>query len=485
MCPSGSVVVTESLHAQIAGEVTIGFRSLGELPLKNIPHQTKILEVMTEVGGMPESAPALSIIDIKQPIPGFEGRPALAVLPFDNETNDTRYAYLSDGFSEDLLMRLSHLRWFPVIDRNSSFAFRGSLIDPLRIGKLLGARYVLEGSLRIEEDRLRVTARLLTNEAEHLLLSAHYVVQKSDVMSTLDEIAVSIIGTLEGRIEYAEEVRARGRRVSRLGTWDLIWRGRWHLNRLTRADAEQAKQFFDEATASDPQSAEALIHLAWWTFYDIWTQRRSQEEVRSFKKLALSALRADELDSRGHLLAACAEILLCKPDEAIKHLDRATQLNPSFAYAFAQIGSSQMLAGRPAQAITPLTTSLRLNPHNHYVFDVLGELAAVHYMLGDWDQAIALADKSLSLRPAYWHARMTKIGALYRRGDRGSALDEREILRAKHPRFSRKYIEWLPFRDRQWIDYFAEGVIAESGQSIALHGGEQNWRRRPGEGVHT
>ena len=429
---------------------------------------------MTEDGSTRESAPALSIIDLRQPIPGFEGRPALAVLPFENEARDANYSYLTDGFSEDLLMRLSHLRWIPIIDRNSSFAFRDSLVDPLGIGKLLGARYVLEGSLRIEADRLRVAARLLTSEATHLLWSARYDVRILDVMATLDEIAASIIGTVEGRIEHAEQARARGRRQSCSGTWDLIWRGRWHLNRLTRNDAKEARRLFDEAATIDPQSAEVLIHLAWWTFYDIWTQRRSHEHMLAFKELALRAVRADELDSRGHLLAGCSEILLRYPDEALKHLDHATQLNPSLAYAYAQIGSSQMLAGRPQEAISPLKMSLRLNPYDHYVFYVLGELAAVYYMLGSWDQAIALAEKSLGLRPAYWHARMTKIGALFRRGDRGLALDELEILRTKHPNFSREYIEWLPFRDRKWIDYFAEGVIlVRGGKSIALSDAER------------
>ena len=117
--------------------------------------------------------------------------------------------------------------------------------------------------------------------------------------------------------------------------------------------------------------------------------------------------------------------------------------------------------------ISPLKTSLRLNPHDYYVFYVLGELAAVSYMLGDLEGAIALAEKSLSLRPAYWHARMTKIGALYRRGDRVQAFDELEILYAKHPHFSRKYIEWLPFRDRGWIDYFAEGMMLEEQRKIS------------------
>jgi adenylate cyclase len=469
-CPTGGIVVSEQVHAQVAGKVDFGFRPLGELMLKNIPRQFQILEVITDQAGMPESAPALSIIDVSQPIPGFGGRAALAVLPL--EIKDPEGAYLADGFSEELVTALSNLRWLPIIDRNSSFAFRGAIRDPRRIGKLLGARYLLGGNLRVKGDRLRVITRLVESEAAHILWSARYDVRLADILTTLDEAAASIAGTLEGRIEQAEQVRARAKRRSRLDLWELIWRGRWHLNRLTRADADEARRLFDEALAQDPHSAEALIHLAWWTFYDIWTQRRSREHVVAFKELSLRALKADELDGRGHLLAGCAEILLRNPDAALRHLNEAIRLNPSLAYAHAQIGSSQMLAGRPQDAIAPLKKSLRLNPHDHYVFYVLGELAAVHYMLGEWQEAIALAEKSLEVRQAYWHARMSKIGALARSGKRQQASQELEILFAKHPNFSTKYIDWLPFEDRRWIDYFAEGLALADSRAVLMRDGE-------------
>jgi adenylate cyclase len=460
-CPTGGIVISEPVHAEVAGKVEFGFRPLGELMLKNIPGSFRVLEVIADQAGMPESAPALSIIDVSQPIPGFAGRAALAVLPL--EIGDPQSAYLADGFSDDLVTALSNLRWLPIIDRNSSFAFREAITEPRRIGKLLGARYLLGGKLRVQGSRLRVVVRLVESEAAHILWTAQYDVRLADMLTTLDEAAASIAGTLEGRIGHAEQVRARAKRRSRLDTWELIWRGRWHLNRLTRVDAEEARRLFDEALTQDPHSVEALIHLAWWTFYDIWTQRRSREHAISFKELSLRALKADELDGRAHLLAGCGEILLRDPDAALRHLNEAIRLNPSLAYAYAQIGSSQMLAGRPDDAVAPLKKSLRLNPHDHYVFYVLGELAAVHYMLGEWEEAIALAEKSLGVRQAYWHARMTKIGALARSGKLQQASEELEILFAKHPNFSTKYIDWLPFQNQRWIDYFAEGLaLADS-----------------------
>jgi tetratricopeptide (TPR) repeat protein len=190
----------------------------------------------------------------------------------------------------------------------------------------------------------------------------------------------------------------------------------------------------------------------------------------AYKELSLRALKADELDGRGHLLAGCGEIILRNPDAALLHLNEAVRLNPSLAYAYAQIGSSQMLAGRPEDAIAPLKKSLRLNPHDHYVFYVLGELAAVHYMLGEWQEAIALAEKSLGVRQAYWHARMSKIGALARSGKRQQATEELAILFAKHPSFSIKYINWLPFKDQKWIDYFAEGLTLADSRASCTNG---------------
>ena len=461
-CPSGGIVISEPVHAEVVGKLDFGFRPLGELMFKNISRECQVLEVITDHAGVAESAPALSIIDVSQPIPGFGERPALAVLPL--EVRDPETAYLADGFSEDLVTALSNLRWLPIIDRNSSFAFRGAIRDPRRIGKLLGARYLLTGDLRRESDRLLIFARLVESEGAHILWSSRYDVQLADTLTALDEATTSIAGTLEGRIGHAEQVRARAKRRSRLDLWGLIWRGRWHLNRLTRADAEEARRLFDEALGQDHQSAEALIHLAWWAFYDVWTQRRSREYIVAFKELSLRALKADDLDGRAHMLAGCAEILLRNPEGALRHLNEAIALNPSLAYAHAQIGSSQMLAGRPRDAIAPLKKSLRLNPHDHYVFYVLGELAASHCMLGEWQEAIALAEKSLGVREAYWHARMSKIGALARSGNRRQASRELEILFAKHPNFSTKYIDWLPFEDRKWIGYFIDGLaLADSG----------------------
>jgi len=462
-CPIGGVVVSSLLRSRIDDAAEFRFRSLGELPFKNIQTPIEVLEVVVPEADTAERAPASTIVDLEEPVPGFSGRPALAVLPFENVTRDARLDYLSDGLSEELTTRLSHLRWFPIIDRNSSFAFRGATIGAREIGRRLGARYLLEGSVRVAGDRLRVTARLVDSEADHTFWSNDYDVRLPDLVYMLEEVAKCIIATLEGRMEEAEEARARGRRRSRLDTWGIIWRGRWHLNRLNNADAEEARRLFAEAVGQDPQSAEALIHLTWWTWYDVWSQRRPRDQILAFRDLALRAVEADELDSRGHLLAGCAEILLRDPDQALGHLDRAIRLNPSLAYAHAQIGSSHMLAGRPRDAIAPLKTSLRLNPQDHYVFYVLGELAAVHYMLGEWDEALQLADKSLSLRPAYWHARMTKIGALSRRGGQAVAAAEREILFRQHRKFSREFIEWLPFEDRGWIDYFAEGVLQAKG----------------------
>jgi TolB-like protein len=161
-CPTGGIVVSEPVHAEVAGKVDFGFRPLGELMLKNIPRRFQVLEVITDRADMPESAPALSIIDVSQPIPGFDGRAALAVLPL--EIKDPQGAYLADGFSEDLVTALSNLRWLPIIDRNSSFAFRGAIRDPRRIGQLLGARYLLAGNLRVNGDRLRVVVRLTESE---------------------------------------------------------------------------------------------------------------------------------------------------------------------------------------------------------------------------------------------------------------------------------------------------------------------------------
>ena len=468
--PSNGVFVSEVVRNHVNGNLECSFRSLGDFHFRNISHSVCTYEVSDSKDRKPSSDDLRFVPKSDQVATSVDGRPRLAVLPFEDKTRDLSHAYLSDGFSDDLISNLSHLRWLPIINRGASFEFRGSQQTARNIGDQLGARYLLEGSMGVIDKHVRVNARLVDAETARSIWSERYDAPMSDVLKVLDEVAWQIVGALEGQIGQTEQIRARARRASRLDTWELVWRGRWHMNRFTRADAVTAQRLFEDALKKDPQSAEVKIHVATWAWYDAWTMRRSEKRLREFKALAEQAMNADPLDSRGHLLLGAADMYLRNLDDALDHLTGALRLNPSSAPAHHHLGSTQLLLGFPEKALKPLLTALKLSPRDADEYTVLGDLAATHYVRGDWDEAIDFAGRSLALKPGYWYPRVIKTGAYARSGRLPAAGRELEALYAHRPGFTESYIDWLPYRDQKSLDYFHEGLQLAARRDLVGNG---------------
>ncbi len=407
------------------------------------------------------SAPAISAPNVEA---GFVDRPALAILPFANLTEDPTHDYLCEGLSEDLIDRLSRLRWLPVIARSSSFAFASDRVDPRLVGQKLHAKYVLEGRLKPSMGGYAVTVSL-TDAATGYSLWSHRVSLPPDrSQDALDPIVAELVGVLDAQIDYAEQVRARGHRQNRLEFNDLIWRGRWHLNRLTRSDSEMARQLFEQALELEPDSPEAIIQQTFRIGWSLWARRGGEAEMAEMRQLAHRAIVADPDDGRGHMLAGIAEMWLRQPGRARTLFERAIALNPSLCQAHAQLGCHYNLVGEPAAAIGPLSMAQRLSPNDVHCFFFIGELALSHWMLGKWAEAIELADQSLVRRPAYWYALVIKINALVGSGDLAAARRAYGELLTVTPDFTPQFIDWTPFIDRTWNRRLAEGLAAATGE---------------------
>jgi TolB-like protein len=399
------------------------------------------------------------IVDLSQGPPGFDGHQALAVLPFANVTNDSSHDYLAEGISEELIERLSRIRWLPVIARSSSFSLAGNE-DRGSIGRILGAKYLLEGRLHRVRDAFWLATTLSDVDSGHTVWSHRFALDSAISGDALEQVASELVAHLEIRIDRAEQGRIRGKRQSELSLTDLIWRGRWHLNRLTRADSEMAQKLFAEALALDPDNPEALIQSTFALGWAIWAQRESRDQILEMRKLAQRAIRADPDDGRGYMLAGITEMWLRHPLAAQTLLQQAIDLNPSLALAHAQLGGNFNLAGRPNEAIHHLRVALRLSANDPNIFYPLGELALAFDMLGQWSDAIEHADHSLARRPAYWYAHVIKIDALMRSESPIAASAALNDLLTVKPNFSARYLEWLPFVDRAWIARLEESLKA-------------------------
>lgn len=399
-----------------------------------------------------------AIVDLSKPVPGFSGRPAIAVLPLENQMGVGDLGYLSDGISEELIERLSRLKWLPVIARSASFAYRGRTTGLAEIGSALGARYVLDGRVRRSDDCFELSLSMADVETGLTAWTHASRVPLQFTQAIVDDLIVEIVGVMDMKIDAAEKVRASRKPDGDLTVDDLIWRGRWHLHRFTREDAIAARKHFAEALSMAPNSPEALVQMTFCEARAIWSERKDEAKMRELRKLAQRAIVADGEDSRGYMYAGMAELWMRRPVLALPLFERAVELNPSLALAHAQIGSTHILAGNAAAAIEPLRMALRLGPNDEHAFYVLGELAVAHCMLGNWDRAIDHADQSLLRRVAYWYAHVTRIKALVAKGNPLEAGLALRRLRDVKPDFGPQFVDWLPFVDASWNDFLKAGL---------------------------
>jgi class 3 adenylate cyclase/TolB-like protein/Tfp pilus assembly protein PilF len=451
----GQLVLSDVVFRHVLGKVDLRFRALGARRLKNIAKDVSAFaaELHAEGEGAQDAVP--SALDVSAPVPGFDGKPAIAVLPFQTSGESAGAEHIGEGFAQDLINGLSNLRWLPVISSPSSFVFKSHVLDAQTIGRALGARYLVTGSLWLAGQDLRLIVDLTDTGSGLNLWSQRYRLHFSKLLGVQDEILAGIVSLLGAEVERAEQLRLRERKAEDLGSWELIRRGIWHLQKFTKEDAAAARTIFDEAIRQDPGSAEARVQLAWWHFWDVWTRQGDLQALQAAGRLAREALHIDPRDARAHMLSGIAQMMTGQPVQARHSFAQAIFLNPSLATAHSSLGSSYILTGEPANAIAPLLLSIRLNPQDPLIFHYLGELAAAFYMQGEWGKACEFAERSLQFRAGYWYAKALLIASLARGGRLAMA---QELAAGPSSNFAIERINWLPFIDKKWNDYLLEGL---------------------------
>jgi adenylate cyclase len=454
----GGIALSSSVRSRIAHDIDCEFREIGPRSIKNIAKPVWVYRVVMSGEEDQAAFPHRSIIDVSREVPGLLNRPAIAVLPFENVALDAGNEYFADGLTEDIINGLAHVRWFPIIARNTSFQFRDKTADIREIGRQLGVRYIVGGSVWLSRVQVRVKAWVTETEEQHVIWSNHFGGALQDLFSLQDEIAEGIVGAIEPELSRAEQFRSRARMLEGLNEWELVRRGLWHMNRMTREDAAFARDLFDRALASNPASVEALIHLSWWHFWNVWAQRGPASGWVDMGRLARQARALDDRDARPFMLQGIAQSMLGEMHSGRNLLKVALQLNPSLAVAHACIGTNHILSGEPESAIKPLETAIRLSPNDFYIFHTLGEVAVARYMMGDYNLGLAAAEEALQIRPGYFYAHIVRVGCLARLGRLNEARTALVAFITRRPDFTVKDVEWLPFFDREWITYLLEGL---------------------------
>jgi adenylate cyclase len=362
-------------------------------------------------------------------VPGFAGRHAIAVLPFDNLSGDPDQEYFTDGLAEDLLTRLSAFREFPVIARNSSFAYKGKGVDLKAVSRELGVRYVVQGSVRRAGDRVRVTAQLVDATTGHHVWAERYDRQLSDIFALQDEITERIVSSLVPALARVEIRRAVRRPPQDLDAWDCIQRGLWHLLQYSQDDNVEAQSWARRAIELRPDSSAAFSVLAFSYLFEV-IYHWSDSPARS-RELALHAaersVALDESDANAHFALGFAASLAGQYERAITVLQRAIELNPSSAVAHWALGSALTPCGCPDSAIPLIEKAIRLSPRDPWMHEFFFNIAAAHFAAERYEEAVRFARRSLQSRPGQPGAQRllaASYGHLGRADEARHALDE-------------------------------------------------------------
>jgi TolB-like protein/Flp pilus assembly protein TadD len=329
-------------------------------------------------------------------------RPAVAVLPFGNLSDDAEQEYFADGITEDIIIAISRFRWFFVIARNSSFVFKGKDIDVKEVARKLDAHYVLEGSVRKSGRRVRITAQLIDAGSAHQLWADRYDVDLGEIFAVQDRIAEQVAGAIEPELLKTEStLAAKRRRAGNVNAWDIVLQGMWFFHQVTGATHLRARELFREARELDPELPEANLWLARVNAGLVaygWTDNE-EDDLREGLDAALRAVQIDERNPYAHYGLAIISVYSGALDRAIRAAEKALEVSPSFALGHLVLGMARLFSGSASEAIKPLEHGLRLNPYDPQNFVWYNVLALAHLFAADGHKARESAAQALKVRP--------------------------------------------------------------------------------------
>jgi TolB-like protein len=426
-----------------------GLRFVGEIHAPSTDEELGAICVEPPLGepGQPVGA-ALPLPD----------RPAIAVLPFANMSNDPEQDYFSDGISEDLITALSKLRWFFVIARNSSFVYKGRSVNIKRVAEDLGVGYVIEGSVRKEGDRVRITAQLNDVTTGSHLWAERYDRDVSGVFAVQDEITEAIVASIEPQLYAAENFHSKRRTPDSMDAWGLVMRALSHFWRVTRADYVVAQELLEKAIAIDPHYSQALAVLSTsHTFcaYNGWSEMTTSIPIA--ERAALAAVRADSEDPWAHHALGCVLVLLRSLDDALAEFELALSLNPSFALALSVYGLALTFSGRWEEAGVATAKALRLSPRDPFAAIYNGIAAYAQFVGRNYEEAMRLAGASIRLRTDHVSGYRMLTAAAAMAGQLDVATVALRELRRAQPKFSLAWItQNMPFKHEADREHYLE-----------------------------
>jgi adenylate cyclase len=454
----GGICVSDDAQRQVRGKVDTIFQDIGLRVLKNIAQPMRVWGVGAAVTGAPgklrpAERPALSLPD----------KPSIAILPFQNMSGDPQQEYFADGVVEDIITALSRFTAFFVIARNSSFTYKGKAVDIRQVGRDLGVRYVLEGSIRKSSNRIRMTGQLIEAETGRHVWADRFDGDLADVFDLQDNLTESVVTALEPRMLAAEIERMRRKRTDSLDAYDYYLRATSEMNSAPKGDLIEALRLYHKSIEMDPQFASpyglaAFSFLLRKNFGGL--NSIGKAEIAEAERLARLAGKFGQHDAvaLSHAGLALGYVVL-DPEHGLELTDRAILINKNLAAAWRCSGWINIYLGRPDTAITHAERAIRLSPVDPYISGMLGIVGFGHFLAGRYGPAIEWAQRTVSNNTNHLTGWRVLAASHAMSGNLTEARHALDQLRSFDPNLSLTDVKQLvPLRQKDHQDRYVEGL---------------------------
>lgn len=459
LSPPGGMVVTKWMYQYLDGRGDLKFVDLGPIELKNFSRTVRLYA--WHPSGL---APGTGIPAAQQQLPIVppSTRPSVVILPFDNMSGEADQAYFADAVVEEITATLSRIRDFFVIARNSAFSYKGRAVDVRQVGRELGVRYAVEGSVRRVGDRVRITAQLVETDTGNHIWSTKVDGAFTDLFDLQDKVAAEVAGALQPSIRHAEVERARSKRPDTLAAYDLVMRALPYLWAHRMVENPKAIALLDQALALEPRYGQAAALCAWAHGQQVaytWTEDVSAERAEGERLIEVATQTVGDDPTGLTALASAMMQLGGDVPHALSLADRAIGLDPNHAWAWMRRGFGLVYTARPEEGLTAFERSARLSPLDPFAFNVHIGMGLANFSAGRPDRAVEYARRALAERPGLtWPYRdlATYYAAAGRMGDARDALERFVYLR---PAMSAASIrDGLRFMEPGLLDRYVRGL---------------------------
>jgi TolB-like protein/class 3 adenylate cyclase len=460
----GGICVSARVQEDAAGRLDLAFEDMGEQALKNIARPIRVYRVRagSPLPTPPPRAGEGSARSARMGAPGLPlpDKPSIAVLPFANMSGDPEQEYFADGMVEEIITALSRIRWLFVIARNSSFTYKGQAVDVKQVGRELGVRYVLEGSVRKTGGRVRITAQLIDAQSGAHLWVDRFDGFLEDIFDLQDKVAVSVAGVIEPTLRHAEIERARRKRPESLDAYELYLRALPFAYTSMPEEADKALGFLEQAIQLEPDFAIVHAMIAWSHEQRYLRGGLLEEEKITALRHGRLAIAAGSDDATALAIAGLVIGFLDPRDypTALDAFHRSLTLSPSSAVALGFSAVTRAWRGESEIAIHQAEEALRLSP-----FDPMSNIrhmaiAIAHFVAGRFEEAAAAATRAAQAHPRFSPPYWMRAAALVNLG----RIDEAKIIALRlievQPEFTIRSITAAPFANREILDALGDAL---------------------------